>query len=186
MCHKTLFCIAACSLAIAIAASAQAADVAMHQQNAAGATAAPPTRMIDRLEAAMADLLVEFGVPAGSVPTAGQATQVKQPVAPVALQTGRTQPWSERYRTITTVVQFSRLRYPNDNGPDLWYTQGMFIDPTDGKAYTFLFDDMGALAISHGEQCECVVVYRPADRELNESDVAAIIPVDWVKNGQRQ
>ena len=96
------------------------------------------------------------------------------------------QPVSMQCRVITTVVHFSRLRVADDNGPDMWYTQGFFTDPTDSKTYNFLFNDMGAAAAANDEKALCVVVFRPCDRQLTESDIQALIPTDWVKDQAAQ
>jgi hypothetical protein len=86
---------------------------------------------------------------------------------------------------ITTLVHFARLRLSCEDGPDMWYTQGFFEDPTDHKTCRFRFNDMGAAAAGNEYAAMFVVVYHPADRELGESDIEAMIPTDWVKEQQQ-
>lgn len=108
--------------------------------------------------------------------TSTAAAETETPSLPLSLL-----PWSTEYRTITTTVTFSLLSIAHEDGPITWYTQGSFADPEDGRIYHFLFNDMGAMAASRQAKLECVVVFRPFDRQLTESDIAAMIPVEWVK-----
>jgi hypothetical protein len=117
---------------------------------------------------------------AADSPTTRPAPAVPQRAEPVVLPVSL-KPWSMQFRTVSVTVHFSTLAVSHQDGPTTYYTQGFFADPEDGRVYHFLFNDMGAMAASREESVECVVVFRPYDRQLTESDIAAIIPVDWVK-----
>ncbi len=136
------------------------------------------SQAIHSLEVAVADLRQEFVTPVAGVPIDPQPQQALA-VAP-AVKVDKASPISFQYRVITATVQFNRLHVAYDDGPELWYTQGSFVDPTDSKTYSFLFNDMAAMASSRDATMDCVVVFRPVDRELTEDDVATIIPVAWL------
>lgn len=146
---------------------------------AQGDEVCPPISLTD-LEQAVQSLEQECSAPPGS-PDVAPPPVAAAPAAPPTVVSSR-QPISIQCRVITTTVHFSRLRVDDDNGPDMWYTQGFFVDPTDNKTCHFLFNDMGAAAAANDEKAQCIVVYRPCDRQLTESDIQAIIPIEWVKD----
>lgn len=139
--------------------------------------AASLSQALANLEQEIAQLEKEFTSPAepGQQPAPVQPTNPPPPAVEY-----RTQPWSMQYRTITTVVTFDRIRVTTEDGLEIWYSKGYFFDATDGKTYQFLLNDMGAMAASRDPKMECVVVFRPADRQLTERDIASIIPIEWV------
>lgn len=91
------------------------------------------------------------------------------------------QTWSTQYRTILTQVTFAELCVGEDAGPAILYSLVSFVDPTDNKSCQVLLNDMGALCAGQAGQRMCVVVFRAADRQLTEADIAAIVPLDWIR-----
>lgn len=191
------------SLAVVLCAAALVsllpADAATVQQadNAAVAPSRPTQPKLTDLETAIADLAREMAAESSAKPSTQPATQPAEKSAPVAAQQAEVitvaqttyvwpQPWSMQYRTITTVVEISLMEVASENGPTLYYSQGSFVDPTDGRIYQFLLNDMGAMAVTRPHKTDCVVVFTPADRQLTESDIAAIVPLEWIRQTANQ
>ncbi|RPI59551.1 MAG: hypothetical protein EHM48_08705 [Planctomycetaceae bacterium] len=169
------------------AGASQASAVSAPLAAASTSTPAPaPTvgktlsETIADLEDAVAELTEEFT--SVSVMNEGPAVSKDEKPAPMPLAdvSDSSKPWSMQYRVIVTVVTFYNLNVSPDEGPELRYSEGSFIDPIDDKTHSFLLNDMGALSASHAVPMLCVVTYRPADRQLSESDIASIVPIDWI------
>ncbi|MFB3892811.1 MAG: hypothetical protein ACE15C_12390 [Phycisphaerae bacterium] len=140
------------------------------------------SQAISDLEREVTALESEFAKSPANVPTTQPAAQTTTQTQPqIDVTDFRNQPISMQYRIIHAVVHFNRLRVVYDEGPEMCFSQGDFVDPSDGKTYHFQFNDMGAMASTREDKQECIVVFRPADRQLTESDIAAIVPVEWVK-----
>lgn len=176
MTRKTFMCL--CLLAAGLLAAVPSSAFQLVTSPSGDEVRSLPT--IRELEQAVRDLEQEYSNKAAATQPAAPDQETRIPAA-----TARP-PFSTQCRVITTVVTFNRVRVADEDGPDMWYTQGYFEDPADHKTYRFQFDDMGATADSNEPRSLCVVVFHPSDRQLNESDIVAIIPTEWVKEQSQQ
>jgi hypothetical protein len=175
---KRTTCMCLCLLLAGLVVMPAQAHQIMTSTPGEEARAVPTLR---ELEQAVRDLEQEYSAKAPAQQPAAPVAQDTTPAAATARP-----PISMQSRVITTMVTFVRVRVADEDAPDMWYTQGFFEDPTDHKTYRFQFNDMGAAAATNEPKSLCVVVFRPADRQLCESDITAIVPVDWVKEQAQQ